>query len=204
MKNLVIFTIIIALSGIGFSQSVDDIDFISPFNEGIAAVQKDGKWAFINTQGEMLTDFRSDLVATETESGKFPVFKNERCIIKEKRNGIYYFGYIDTIGTVVVTPQFLNASNFDNGLAIVLELEKVQVGTNSALGKNVSYDKYSEAIIDGNGEIKGYVSPKMINVILDKKFLRCPPKITSKRISENLYAMKNDDGSWSVKVINFL
>ncbi|MFK7782679.1 WG repeat-containing protein [Psychroserpens sp.] len=202
MKNLSFVLVMMTISLFGFSQSLENVDFISPFNEGFAAIQKDGQWSFINQQGILIMDFRSDLVVSQNLDGSFPVFSSGRCLIEEKRNGISYFGYINTCGTKIIEPQYLNALNFDNGLAIVLELIKVRVGTNEVLGKNVAYDKYLEAVIDVQGNIKGYVSPKRTNVLLDKKFLRQPPKIATKKISNNLYALLNKNNTWDIKVIN--
>lgn len=202
MKNFRIFLLALTTSFFGFSQTLENIDFISPFYEGISAIKKDGQWSFINQQGTLIMDFRNDLVVSKTLDGDFPIFKNGRCLIEEKRDGISYFGYINTCGTVIIEPQYLNALNFDNGLAIVLELIKEYVGVNENLGKKVAYDKYLEAVIDVNGNIVGYTSPKRTNVLLDKKFLRKPPIITTKKISDGVYALFNDDKTWTLKVIN--
>jgi len=203
MKKLQVLFVLLVLSCLTISsQDLEHVDFISPFNDGLAAIKKDGKWAFINEQGTLIIDYRNDLVVSNTLEGNFPVFRDNRCLIKENRNGISYFGYINTCGFAVIEPQYLNALNFDNGLAVVLELIKEQVGTNEALGKKEVYDKYLEAVIDVQGNVKGYISPKRTNVLLDKKFLRQPPQITTKKISESLYALWNDNDTWTIKIVN--
>ena len=199
MKKVIgLFLVGIMIPFFGCSQSLQNIDDISPFYNGLAAIEQDGQWAFINTEGVIVIDFRNDLVITETQEGKFPVFKYDRCLIEEQRDGISYFGYINTKGYTVIEPQYLNARNFDNGNAIVLELIKEQVGRNEALGKNVVYFKYLEALIDNQGQVKTYLSPKRVNVILDKEFLKSPPQITSKFISDSLYAIQGENKKWEI------
>lgn len=200
-RTIILFLVFVIHTTFGFSQSIEHIDYISPFNEGFAAIKKDGQWAFINIKGVIVVDFRNDLVSTESSDGTYPIFKNDRCLIVEKKNGISYFGFINTTGENVIEPQFLNATNFNKENAIVLELIKENVGVNETLGKNVVYYKYLEAVIDVSGNVKYYLSPKRVNVILDKDFLREPPKIMSKLISDSLSATFNEDKTWTINLV---
>lgn len=197
-KSIILFLVLIIQSTFGFTQSIENLDYISPFNEGFAAIQKDGQWAFINKEGTIVIGFRNDLVVTNSANGSFPIFKNGRCLIEEKKDGISYFGYISTCGNTVIEPQYLNAKNFNDGFAMVLELIKENVGRNLALGKNIVYDKYLVAIIDTKGAVKTYVSPTRTNVILDNKFLKAPPEIRYKYISKNVFAFKGENKKWTV------
>ena len=61
--------------------------------------------------------------------------------------------------------------------------------------------RYYEVIIDTNGMIKNYLNPKGVNVVLDEKFLKKPPKITSKLISDDLFATLNENNKWVIKSI---
>lgn len=196
LKILFVISLLIPLCGV--SQSIGELDYISPFHEELAAIKKDNQWAFINTNGDMVVDFRTDLVVSNLEEGNYPVFVNDRCLIVKEQNEISYFGYIDSSGETVIEPQYLNATNFYQKRAIALELLKVVVGKNEALDKTVAYDKYLEAIIDTNGNVLEYLSPKRTNVILDKKFLPKPPEIKSKQISDHLYAISNKDHTWTI------
>jgi hypothetical protein len=180
------------------SQSIDALDYISPFHNGFAAIKKDNQWAFINTKGDIVVNYRTDLVLSTFDDGDYPVFANERCLIIKEQNGISYFGYIDSSGETVIEPQYLNATNFYQERAIALELLKVVIGRSETLDKDVAYDKYLEAIIDTNGNVLEYLSPKRTNVILDKKFLPRPPEIKSKQISNHLYAISNEDYTWTI------
>ena len=200
-KGVILFTALFLFSAIIYSQTIENIDYISGFNDGLAAIKKNNQWAFINKEGAIVINFRTDLVTTKLDDGDFPVFYNERCLIKKEHEGISYFGYIDTSGKTVIEPQYLNAYNFNNDEAIVLVLIKQEIGENEALGKNIVYYRYYEAVIDTNGHVNFYLTPKGFNVVLDKQHLRTPPKITSKQISNNLYAVYNNNKKWTIMSI---
>ena len=203
MKNAkFILLTILAIPILGLSQSLENLDYISPFNEDLAAIQKDGQWAFINTKGEIVINFRSDLVTTKRNNQNYPIFNGGRCLIAKQKEGISYFGYIDTLGKTIIEPQFLNASNFSEDKAIALELIKETVARNKALGKDIVYYRYFEVIINTSGIIENYLTQKGVNVVLDKDFLRKPPEITAKRISDNLYAIRQQNKTWAIININ--
>ena len=155
MKNgIIVLAALIIFPFFGFNQSIDNLDYISSFNDGVAAIKKDNQWAFINKDGDIVINFRNDLVSRKSHDGNYPIFQNERCLIVEERNGISYFGYMDTTGEVVIKPQFLNATHFSNNIATVLKLVREVVGKNEVLGKNVINYSYFEVTIDTAGEIK--------------------------------------------------
>lgn len=62
-----------------------------------------------------------------------------------------YYGYIDKTGKTVITPQFLNANNFQYGKALVLKVEKETIGYNDIFKKDVVNYHYFELVIDENG-----------------------------------------------------
>lgn len=198
-KQLIIFLIIPVFV---LAQTTEKLDFIAPFNEGVAAVKKDKSWGFIDDKGNIIIPFRDDLVLTEANGYKYPIFKNNRCLISEIKGDTTYFGYIDKKGETVIEPEFLNALNFYNNRAIALELRKENIGKNDLLNKNIVYYRYYEVIIDTKGNIKEYLNPAGVNIVLDKKFLRSLPKITSKFISNNLVATANKNGKLVIQSIN--
>jgi len=199
MKKALIALLLIPVFAL--AQTLEELDFIAPFNDGVAAIKKDNSWGFINDKGAILINFRDDLVLTETDYGHYPEFNNDRCLISEKKEGILYFGYIDKRGKKVIETKFLNASNFNKNETIALQLIKKELGENDVLGKNVVNYRYYEVIIDTNGAIKNYLNPKGVNVVLDEKFLKKPPKITSKLISDDLFATLNENNKWVIKSI---
>ena len=199
MKKAVILLLVLAISPfVGYTQSIENVDYISPYHNGLAAIKKDGQWAFINNIGDVVVNYRADLVLTKFSDDSYPVFYDNRCLIEQKKNGISYFGYIDPTGKTIIAPKFLNAANFNNGNALALELIKESLSKKSALGKDIVYYKYFEVIIDSNGDVKHYLNPSGVNLVLDRKYLKVPPKVTSKRISDNLYAVRNKNKKWTI------
>jgi len=204
MKNLIVLLLaIIIFPFYGASQALealDNIDYISPFNDGLAAIKKGNEWAFIDVNGNVAIDFRDDIMTTNIDYESYPVFKNGRCIITQEKDDIIYFGFIDALGNTIIKPQFLNATNFNNNRAIVLKLVKESLGKNTLLGKPVVSYKYAEAIINTEGNVTNYLSePNPIT--LSKDFILEPPKIISKLISETVYATWTKDKKWAIKQI---
>lgn len=205
MKNFIILLVMFLMFPLsGLTQNLDEVDFVSPMNDGVIAIKKGKQWAFIDAQGNIVINFRDDFVLSKQDKTSYPVFSNDRCLITQKKDGISYFGYIDKTGAKVIKPQFLNASNFYDDVAIVLALEKQNAGRNEVLGKNVVYYEYYDVIIDKNGNVQNFLSSEGINVVLDKKFLKAPPKINSKFLSKNLIAVKNKNKKWIIKNIDLL
>ncbi len=180
-----------------FSQDISDIDYISPYNDGVSAIKKGNQWAFINNQGEVVVDFRNDF----SFKNDYPVFNNDRALIYKKKEGISYFGYIDKSGKTVIEPQFLNATDFNNDLAIAIELVKEEVGKNELLNKEVYKHKYFEVVIDKNGEIIKYLTTEPVHITLDKSFIPKPIKIKSKYLSNRLFAVKGENEKWMIKKV---
>ena len=122
MKKLLITLVLIPFLGI--AQTLENLDYISPFNDGVAAIKKENEWGFIDQEGKLIVDFRNDLVVTKTDNANYPIFKNDRCLIAHHKNGVLYYGYINKKGVTIITPQFLNATNFNEGKALALTVHK--------------------------------------------------------------------------------
>jgi hypothetical protein len=178
----------------------ENIDYISPFYDGVAAVKKGNNWGFMDKKGTIIINFRNDLVPTKLDNDNYPIFSNERCLISNQKNGTPYFGYIDKLGKTVIEPQFLNATNFNKNAAIVLKLVKEKLGTNELMKKVVSYD-YFEVVIDKDGKTSQYLSKEPIHITLAKQNMKNKPVITSRFISDNLIAVRNDNKNWTIKTI---
>lgn len=201
MKKVLLIFITILIPLFCFTQNIENLDYISTFNDGLAAIKKNNQWAFIDTEGDLVIDFRDDLFISSSEDRKYPIFKNNRCLIVKEKKGVSYFGYIDKTGKVIIEPQFLNASDYYNNIAIVLKLVKNEVGTNDLLGKNVVRYKYFEVSIDPNGYVLDYLVEEGVNLTLDKAFLQKPPQIIHKYIAENIFAVLNKNKTWTIKKI---
>jgi hypothetical protein len=202
MKRMIFPFILLALAPFFcFAQPIENIDFISPFNEDVAAIKKGNLWAFVDTKGNMIIDFRDDLVSTRIEKDDYPIFKNNRCLISQKKDGISYFGYIDKTGKTVIEPQFLNATHFENNKAVVLNLKEEFIGDNTILDKKVISYKYFEVVIDDQGNTKNYLDFNGIAVALDKKYLYKPPQILRQLISDSLFIYLNRNKKWVIEKI---
>lgn len=206
MKTLIVLLAFILNFNFMMSQVHQDLDEIAPYQEDLAAIKKSDQWAFINKNGEVVIDFRSDLVSSISENDlqmttskfrSYPHFVEGKCLIKKLKNGIYYYGFIDTKGNEVIAPEYVNATNFKNGKSIVVKFEKIPVGSNDLLEKKVVTYRLEEKIIDSNGEIiKALFNfrktiPKNVEGDL-------PPTIMSKFLGPNLIALKYETGKWEI------
>lgn len=203
MKKLIVVLVVFMMLPLTvISQDVKNIDFISPFYDGLAAIEKSGEWAFIDETGNIVVDYRSDLVLNSFGDESYPIFNSGRCLIVKKEEGISYFGFIDKAGNTIIEPQFLNATSFNNGMAIVLQLHKNVIGNNDVLDKQMIDYCYTKNVININGEAIMYLSEKPTHVTLSKDYVGVPPKIGAKFISEKLIAIKHDDNKWIIRKVD--
>ena len=206
MKNLLILINFFIIYFVGYGQVLRDVDKVTPFHEDIAAVRKNGQWGFINKDGEKLIDFRDDLVSTTDEhfldengitSITYPLFKDGRCLIKKLVDGVNYYGYIDKNGKEIIKTQYLNATNFHNGYAVVIKFAKNIIGSNDVLGKQVVSYKLEEYIIDTTGKLIKYLDNArnyLPSQIINKK----QPIFYSKFMAPHLIAVKKKDQKWTI------
>lgn len=206
MKLGLLVTIFLIIPLLTFSQVIQDLEFIGPANEGHIPVLKNNKWGFINSQGEVVVNFRNDLVYNEKTSFKndvgvasqqIPCMKDGRIIIKKFIDEIPYYGYIDSSGKTVIEPEFLNVSNFNNGHALALKIEEEFLGRNDLLDIKIKSYKYDVVLIDKAGEVKQYLAGPFPVAVFKKK-LREPPRIEARWMSEDLIALKNPQKKWEV------
>ena len=198
MKKLFVFVLSLTFCATGFSQIIEGADEVAPFHEGLAAIKKDNQWAFINKKGEKVIDFRGGIVSSIGENDMtYPYFKEERCLIKKTEDEIDFYGFIDKTGKEVIAPEFVKASNFIDGYAIIVNYEKYEVGTNAILGKKVVSHRLEEYIIDTSGKIVKYLynTRKCSLSKLKEKNIPC---FESKFIAPHMVAVKKEDGKWDI------
>ena len=210
MKKLLFAFVLLLIPLIGFSQVIKDLDLIAPYNEGYAAVRKNNQWGFINKQGELVTPFRSDLIFNENPSAstdlgvatiKFPQMANGRSIIKAVKNKVPLYGFIDPTGRIVIEPEFLNVSHFQNGYALALKVDEEKLGVNPLLGKGMLAYKYDVVLIDSAGAVKQYLAGPF-PVSVSKEKLRTAPPIRARFLSENLLSVQGPNKLWEVHKID--
>jgi len=204
MKNLLILIICLNIHLEGFSQIIKDIDEVSPFHGDLAAIRKGNQWAFINKEGVKVIDFRDDLVLSNKENAvsqikvsSYPIFKNGRCLIKKLIDGKYYYGFIDEKGKEIIPPQYLNASNFSNGFAIIVMFLKDTIGFNQIFKKHVVSHKLEEYVIDTSGDLVKYLynaRTYFVSKFKNRNLL----EIQSKFVAPHLIAVKNKNNKWNI------
>lgn len=77
-----------------------------PFDGGWAAVKKDGRWGYIDAQGQVQLDFQFDDALS---------FGQHLAAVKQGD----YWGYISLSGELVIQPEFFDARSFSGGSAAV-------------------------------------------------------------------------------------
>jgi len=201
MKKLLILIVCFGFYAVAFSQTLSDIDEVYPFHGDFAAIKKANQWAFINKEGKKIIDFRTDLVLTNrlnslNQTTSYPVFNDGRCLIRKLMGDTYYYGFINEKGIEVIKPQFLNATNFSNGYAIVVTTTKDSIGFNVVLNKAVVSNIFEEYVINTSGELVKYLYNPRKNVPANYK--NGVPIIESKFIAPNLVAVKNKNKKWDI------
>jgi len=88
-----------------------DYDAVWNFANNIAKVQKDGKYAFIDLNGKVITDWYDRIF----------MFSDERAVICKDNK----WGYIDINGRIVIKPVYQRAFAFSNGEAMVVSNGKM-------------------------------------------------------------------------------
>lgn len=202
MKKLLILIVCFSIHSAAFSQTISDLDEVYPFYGDFAAIKKGNQWAFIDKEGKQTIDFRSDLVLTNklNSSNKiisYPVFNDGRCLMRKLKGNTYYYGFINEKGEEVIKPQFLNASNFSNGHAIVVLSSKDSLGFNYVLKKAVVSNIIEEYVIDASGELVKYLYNPRKNAPANYK--DGVPIIESKFIAPRLVAAKNLRKKWDIR-----
>ncbi|MGB5238268.1 MAG: WG repeat-containing protein [Flavobacteriaceae bacterium] len=194
---------------VGLGQEIDSVDEIAPFHEGLAAVRIGDQWGFINADGDLVIDFRSDLVWNEEVSTgveditgiAYPRFKDDRCMIKEtlEEEGIDVYGFINSKGETVIKPEYLNVTEFNEGFALGILLTKTFRGQNR-FQLNIYDFKFSEVILDPAGDIMLLITQRQ-SILMDKRRYELP-SLNAKYLSKTLMAVKTDKNTWELRKIN--
>lgn len=181
------------------AQLIKNLDEVSNFNEGLASVRKGDQWAFIDQEGNMVIDFRDDLVVKTDQNGKVspPQFNDERALIFRMIDDIKFYGYIDRKGSIVIDAKYVNATNFKNGKAIVMQFNKEVVGQNKLLGKDVVSYEVEEYVIDKNDKA---LTPALHarNCVPDKVKSGKAPMLTTQFFGDHLVAVKTSEQKWEI------
>ncbi len=188
--------------------TIKGLDAVAPFSEGLAAVRKGNQWGFIDKTGELVIDFRSDLVwnknvgidRNDVEGIAYPQFKNGRCMVLEvKDEGIPYYGFINTKGEIVVKPEYLNLTEFENDKAVGVFCRRTYRGKNN-FQLNIYDYTFTEVVLNTKGEIIWPITERE-GISMTKKRYEIP-KLRAELISPELLSVKTDANGWEIRTIN--
>ncbi|MGB5318563.1 WG repeat-containing protein [Eudoraea sp.] len=209
MKKLVLLISAFLLPILLLGQNITGIDQITPFNEGLAAIKKGDSWGFINPEGELVIDFRNDLVwneevnksETDVSSIAYPRFVDGRCMIKStlEEEGIITYGFIDKNGSLVIEPEYLNLTEFKDGYAVGILVTKSFRGKNN-FQLNIYDFKFSEVLIDSKGDIMLLINKRDGISMSTRRYER--PSLMAKYLSRHSLAVKSTENTWEIKPLN--
>lgn len=177
------------------AQVLTKIDEVGFSNDGLIAIRKADSWGFLDINGMLVVDFRKDIVATPEA---FPIFNNGLCLIKEERENIVYYGYINNKGETIIPTEYIAATPFENGFASVIKHYKTDTGGANILGKKIVIHSYNEMIIDTKNKLILHISGPNHMLFDNLKLQQNIPAIRSKFIGDHLVAVKEDDNTYSI------
>ena len=206
MKTLIPLFAFILLPILLLSQDLTGLDEIAPFSEGLASVRKGNEWGFINKEGQLVIDFRDDLVWNSTantsvndiSSIRYPQFKDGRCMIKKilQEEEIPTYGFIDAEGKVIIEPEYLNLTEFNEGYAVGILVTKSFRGKNN-FQLNIYDYKFSEVLLDTAGDIMLLINNRD-GISMSKRRYELP-QLRAKFLSVNTLAVKSPTNKWEIR-----
>ena len=210
MKNSIVFIMLLLIFPIAAYAQTENASYdeIAPFNEGLAAVRVGNQWGFIDENAKLVIDFRDDLVwnpnADTNIPGvlgvRYPQFKNGRCMIQElKVNNIPYYGFMDTSGEIVIQPEYLNITEFDQENAIGIYVRELFQGQNEIKLDIVEYI-FTEVVVNINGEIIWPIGEREHALTAKRRYE--VPDIRAKLIGKDLLVFKTKNNKWETKKLN--
>ncbi|MDT7830041.1 WG repeat-containing protein [Pricia sp. S334] len=210
-RLLLLFAVLMSMPFYGISQSVSDInrptigglDEVAPFSEGMAAVRKGEQWGFIDKEGHLVIDFRSDLVWNRQASNaqgvagiRYPEFKGGMSIIsKRTEEDIPLYGFINTKGETVIEPEFVNVSPFEAGHAVGIYANKTHRGKNEFQLDIYDYG-FTEVLLNKEGEMIWPVQQRQ-GIIMSKRRFKLP-ELRTRLLSEDLLTVKDNNNKWKI------
>ncbi len=218
MKQIpILLALLIVLPCLGWSQSVrelnvaavKDLDQVTEFNEGLAAVRKGDSWGFIDTSGNLVIDFRNDLVwhknpdpsASGVNGMAYPRFSEGRCpfrAFQEEEGEIPFYGFIDTKGNTVIKPEFLNVSEFKDGHALGIYFKKTFRGKNN-FQLNIYDYTFTEVVLNPAGEMVWPLAERL-NILMQARRYETPA-LLSRIVGPALLAVETTPGKWEIRKI---
>lgn len=123
MKRIVL-AFILSFFFIGLSAQVSlEVNSFATYSENLLGVKKGSKAAFYDLDGNKIIDFKIDVGIRDTDIGalrpNYPFFSEGLCKAYDAKTQKY--GYIDKTGAWKISPSFIVANDFKEGMTIVLK-----------------------------------------------------------------------------------
>ena len=220
MKRTSIYlAILIGFPGLVWAQSIKDInvptvkdlDQVTEFHEGLAAVRKGANWGFIDQSGKLVIEFRDDLVWSENPVAgskgvrgmAYPRFSEGRCpvrVFKEDEPEIPFYGFIDKAGKTVIQPDFLNITEFRDGIALGIFFKKTFRGKNN-FQLNIYDYSFTEVVINTAGEMIWPLAERE-NIMMEARRYQTPA-LLARILSPDLIAVETETAPrhWEIRKI---
>lgn len=218
MKQMpILLALLMVLPGLGWTQSirelnvatVKDLDQITEFHEGLAAVRKGNSWGFIDAAGTLVIGFRDDLVWNESpdpgangvEGIAYPRFSEGRCpfrAFREEEGDIPFYGFIDTKGQPAIEAEFLNVTEFRDGVALGVYFKKTFRGKNN-FQLNIYDYAFTEVVLNPAGEMIWPLAERQ-NIIMQPRRYKAPD-LLARILGTELVAVEATPGNWEIRHI---
>ncbi len=217
MKQFALLLAIMGLPLLAGAQSIQeinrptlgDLDEVTRFHEGLAAVRMGSEWGFIDEEGLLAIKFRDDLVwqrnpnpeALGVNSIPYPRFSDGLCpVMVSGDDGIPLYGFINTQGQIVIEPEFLNVSEFQNGRAVGIYYKKTFRGKNN-FQLNIYDHTFTEVVLNQAGEMIWPLEERQ-NILMDARRYQTP-EIQARIFENGLIAVKTDRARWEIRKLDF-
>lgn len=157
-----------------------------PFSNGLAAVKKDGAWAYINTSGKVIIEGYLDA---------FP-FRDGRAVVGVKTDAGKRYRHIDREGLSITGELYSEALPFSEGTAAVRTGQAWKLlSTDGSVIKSVAFEEVGE-FSHGLAPVKqkglwGFINTKG-NIELSPKFL------SAKQFGSGLAPVVEENGAFSL------
>jgi len=182
-----------------------DLDQVTPFQEGMAAVRRGNQWGFIDTVGNLVIDFRDDLVWNENPDAKdrgvlavpYPRFRDGRCMFQALGDDdIPVYGFIDQEGKTVIPAEYLNLTEFQDGYAVGILVRKTFRGQNR-FQLNIFEYSFMEGVLNPEGEMAWPIAERE-NILMQKRRYEMPG-LTASLMGNELLAVETAPGQWEIR-----
>ena len=214
MKSaLLILSVLLAFPFTGNTQSIktlnkpimEGLDEVTPYHDGLAAVRKGSQWGFIDPDGNLVIDFRNDLVwkgdAAPGDSGvdaiPYPRFRDGRCMFEAKGDDdIPVYGFIDRTGKIAIAPEYLNLTEFTDGYAVGVFVKKTFRGKNK-FQLNIFDYSFMEGVLNPEGEMVWPIGERQ-NILMQLRRYEMP-SLTARITGNGLLVVESQPGKWEIR-----